>query len=160
MGVVNRNRVLAAVVLTLLVVAVGLTVFAGEPAATVFVSNERTDTAVVELYQVAPDATVEVERADGTTTTVEPDDVASLANVTAVRVPANTSREAVPVFPNGTASADASETGSRFVYVVHDGDPDGRTYLAVGLVDCGDATPSANITITADDATLEPGPCE
>ncbi|WP_227131071.1 hypothetical protein [Halorubellus salinus] len=156
----NRNRVLAAVLIALLVAAGGFAVLGGEPAKTVSITNEREGTAVVELYQVGPDATVEVERADGTTTSTQPEDVGSLANVTTVRVPANTSREAVPVFPNGTASADASQTGSRFVYVVHDGDPDGRTYLAVGLVDCGDATPSANVTITDDDATLDPDPCE
>lgn len=157
----NRQRLLAAAVLVLLVasavVVVGL---GGEPGETLQITNERDEHVAVEVYQVDENATVAVERANGTTTTMQPGDLESLDDVTMVDVPANTSREAVLVWPNGTATADASQTGSRFVYVVHDGDPDGRTYLAVGLVDCGDGTPSANITITDDDATLEPNPCE
>ncbi|MFC6953387.1 hypothetical protein [Halorubellus litoreus] len=156
----ERTRLLAGVVLALLVAVAGFAVLGGEPAETLSISNERDGTAVVEVYQVDADATVVLERADGSSTTTQPGDVDSLDDVTTVRVPANTSREAIPIFPNGTATADASQTGSRFVYVVHDGDPDGRTYLAVGLVDCGDANPSANVTITDDDATLEAGPCE
>lgn len=156
----KRPRLVAAALLVLLVAAGGLAVLGGAPSETLSVSNERDGTAVVEVYQVGPDAAVEVERVDGTATTTHPDDVGSLANVTTVRVPANSSREAVVVFPNGTASADASDTGSRFVYVVHDGDPDGRTYLAVGLVDCGDDAASANVTITERGATMAAAPCE
>jgi hypothetical protein len=156
---VNRNRVLAGVVLALLLLVVGFTVLGGEPAETLSITNERDDQMVVEVYQVDENASVVLERANGTTTT-QPGDVQSLDGVRTIRVPANASRDAIPVWSNGNASADASATGSRFVYVVHDGDPDGRTYLAVGLVDCGDANPSANVTITDDDATLEPNPCE
>jgi hypothetical protein len=158
---VNRPRLVAAALLAILVTAGGLAVLGGAPSETLSVSNERDGTAVVEVYQVGPDAAVEVERADGVTTTTRPDEVGSLATVTTVRVPANTSREAIVVLPNGTASADASDTGSRFVYVVHDGDPDGRTYLAVGLVDCGDDAGSATVTITERGATVAAAaPCE
>jgi hypothetical protein len=157
---VKRARLVAAAFLVLVVAAAGFAVLGGEPSETLSVSNERDGTAVVEVYQVGPDATVAVDRADGTTTTTRPDEVGSLANVTTVRVPANSSREAIVVFPNKTASADASDTGSRFVYVVHDGDPDGRRYLAVGVVDCGDELASANVTITERGATMEAAPCE
>ncbi|WP_323676392.1 hypothetical protein [Halorubellus sp. PRR65] len=156
----NRPRLVVAALLVLLVAGAGLALLGGPPAETVSVSNERGGTVVVEVYQVGSDATVQIERADGTTTTQRPDDVDALATVTTVLVPENTSREAILVFPNGTASADASQTGSRFVYVVHDGDPDGRTYLAVGLVDCGDATPSTNVTITDAGAAVGPDSCE
>lgn len=157
----NRQRLLAAAVLALLVAgAVAFVGLGGEPRETLQITNERDEHVAVEVYQVDENATVAVERANGTTTTMQPGDVQSLDDVTMVDVPANTSREAVLVWPNGSASADASETGSRFVYVVHDGDPDGRTYFGVGLVDCGDDAVAANLTITERGLRLEPGPCE
>lgn len=156
----KRPRLVATALLVLLVAAGGLAVLGGEPSETLSVSNERGGTAVVEVYQVGPNATVQVDRADGTATTTRPEEIESLDDVTSIDVPANTSREAIVVFPNGTATADASDTGSRFVYVVHDGDPDGPTYLAVGLVDCGDDAVSAAVTITERGASSDPGPCE
>jgi len=159
MTLVRRPRLVTAALLVLLVAAGGLAVLAGEPSETLTITNERDEIAVVELYRVGSNATVAADRVDGTTTTTRPGEVESLEDVTSIAVPANTSREAIVVFPNGTASADASETGSRFVYVVHDGDPDGRTYLDVGVVDCDDAV-SAAVTITERGATLEPAPCE
>lgn len=138
----------------LLAVALG-----GAPETTLTVSNDGDDLYVVEVYRVPADPTVDVERLDGTTETLRPNAVDSLEDVSEVRVPANRSRDALVVFRNGTASANATATGSRFVYVVHDGDPDGRTYLRIGLVDCGDATPAATLTIADGRARLGPDPC-
>jgi hypothetical protein len=158
---VKRPRLVAAALLAVVLVAAALALgLATEPADTVTVVNERDDVYAIEVYQVGSDATVDVKRADGTTTTQRPEDVESLDDVTTIRVPANTSRSATIVFPNGTASLNATETGSRFVYVVHDGDPDGRTYVGVGLVDCGDDGVAANLTIAETGTRLEPNPCE
>jgi hypothetical protein len=132
----------------------------GEPSETMSVSNERDGIVVVEVYEVGSDATVQVERADGTTTAQRPGDVEALENVRTVLVPGNTSREAILVFPNGAASADATETGSRFVYVAQDGDPDGRTYLDVGLVDCGDDDVATTLVITETSVRVEGDRCE
>lgn len=156
----NRRRVLGLLVAVLALTALLAFALGGAPETALAVSNDDDDLYAVEVYQVPADATVEVKRLDGTTTTVRPDEIGSLANVSAVRVPANRSRSAFVVFPNSTASTNATATGSRFVYVVHDGDPDGRTYVGIGVVDCGDATPAADLTVEDGRTRLGSDPCE
>jgi hypothetical protein len=156
---VKRQSLLGVVGLLLVVAVLFAVAPGGGPDTTVTVSNDDGDFYAIEIYQVPAGATVEIERDDGTTETLPPGEVDLLSTVSMIHVPANESRDAVVVWPNATASANATATGSRFVYVVHDGDPDGRTYAGVGFVDCGDRTPEANLTITDGSTRLHPNPC-